>query len=517
MTRPLPNHERPNILLITSDQHRGDAYGFEGAPIHTPHLDAMARQGTRFSACITPNVVCQPARASMLTGLLPLTHGVHDNGIELEEEAASGGFAAELARAGYATTFIGKGHFSTYYTHAPTQRPENVAGSALYGRDWRGPYMGFDQVDMMLIGHNYWLPERAPRGLHYEAWYHGDGQGDLKDRLYRQRGGDDGSAAQTHHSCLPPVWHNSSWIGDRTVELLREHKRSGGKPFCAWASFPDPHHPFDAPLPWSLLHRPEDMRLPAHRTRDFDRRPWWHRAATETPPGVSGEMGRVRREYSRIEPQSDEQLRHMIANYYGMISLIDHNVGRILTTLDELDLSANTLVIFTSDHGEWLGDHGLVLKGPMFYEGLLRVGMVMRGPGVPAGKVVHDPVSTLDLAATMGDFAGHDIPAARHSRSLRPLLEDRQSREFAYSEWKLGAGRCGVALDLRAVRTRDAKLTLELGSNAGELYVLSEDPSEMHNRFDDPACKGLRDALTDMIHARPDDERDPLPQPIGTA
>jgi len=509
--------KRPNILLITSDQHRGDAYGFEGTGVHTPHLDLMARQGTRFSTCITPNVVCQPSRASMLTGLLPLTHGVHDNGIELDEAIADQGFAGSLGRGGYDTTFIGKAHFSTYHTHQPSQRPENVAGSALYPESWKGPYMGFDKNELMLIGHNYWLPDRAPRGRQYEQWYRNDGLADLKDALYKQKGGEDGGAAQTHHSLLPPVWHNSTWVGDRAVELLRDHKRNGQRPFCAWVSFPDPHHPFDAPLPWSLLHTPQSIRLPQHRTRDFEHRPWWHRAAVETPPGQQGEMGRVRREYSRIEPQTDEQLRHMIANYYGMIALIDHNVGRILTTLDELGLSDDTIVVFTSDHGEWLGDHGLVLKGPMFYEGLLRVGMIVKGPGVPAGKVVADPVSTVDLAATFADYAQVENAAARHSSSLRPLMEGDARRDFAYSEWKLGPARCGVALDLRAVRTQGAKLTLEMESGAGELYLLDEDPHEMRNRFDDPAYKGLRSELTDMIRSRPQDIMDPLPQPIGAA
>lgn len=508
---------RPNILLITSDQHRGDAYGFEGSTVRTPHLDLLASQGTRFSACITPNVVCQPARASILTGLLPLTHGVHDNGIDLDEDIADRGFAGTLGRAGYSTAFIGKAHFSTYFTHEPTTRPENVAGSALYGDGWNGPYMGFDRVEMTLMGHNYWLPERPPRGRSYERWYHADGLGGLKDELYKRREGDDGGAAQTHHSALPPAWHNSSWIGDRAVEFLRDHKRSSTKPFCAWVSFPDPHHPFDAPLPWSLLHPPESIKLPAHRTLDFDKRPWWHRAATESSPGISGEMKRVRQEYSRIAPQSDQQLRHLIANYYGMIALIDHNVGRILSVLDELDLSRDTIVIFTSDHGEWLGDHGLVLKGPMFYEGLLRVGMLMRGPGIPAGKVVQDPVSTLDLAATIGDYSGTPITAASHSASLRPLLDATGGRSHAYGEWQLGPNRCGVALDLRVVRTGNAKLTLELGSGAGELYLLDQDPHEMENRYDDPACRGLREELTDMIHSRPKDIRDPLPQPIGSA
>jgi arylsulfatase A-like enzyme len=127
-------------------------------------------------------------------------------------------------------------------------------------------------------------------------------------------------------------------------------------------------------------------------------------------------------------------------------------------------------------------------------------------------------VSTIDLAATFGDVAGVPMPSAAHSRSLRPLMErDDQERDHAFSEWRLGAQRCGVALDLRAVRTRDAKLTLELGSGAGELYDLREDPHECVNRFDDPAHRGLRDELMQRLMSRPDDVRNTLAAPVGPA
>jgi arylsulfatase A-like enzyme len=291
---------RPNILLVMSDQHRGDAYGFEGRRVHTPHLDLMARQGTRFGACITPNVVCMPARCSVLTGLLPLTHGVHDNGIDLDETLGRQGFAGSLARAGYRTHFIGKAHFSSNHSYGnrPTGRCENIPSAAQFPPPWQGPYMGFDRVEMMQLGHNYWLPEPPPGGLHYERWYQADGLGPFRDGLYRQHAGAPVHAAQTHSSALPTAWHNTTWVGDRTVELLREQgrrQRAGdGTPLCAWVSFADPHHPFDAPLPWSLLHRPEDVDLPPHRARDLERRPWWHRAALENTPGGTPETRKIR-------------------------------------------------------------------------------------------------------------------------------------------------------------------------------------------------------------------------------
>lgn len=512
MPSPTPRR-RPNILLITSDQQRADCYGFEGRKVKTPHLDLLARQGTRFSACITPNVVCQPSRASILTGMLPSTHGVSDNGIDLPAAVGEAGFAGVLSRAGYATGMIGKAHFATYLTFQPTGSPECVDSSADFPPPWAGPYMGFGRADMMLLGHNYWLPFRPPRGLQYERWYHADGLGDLKDRLYA------GYAPrtptpQTCHSQLPPAWHNSTWIGDRTIDFIRANR---DRPFCAWASFPDPHHPFDAPEPWSRLHHPDEVDLPPERRRDFDRRPWWHRAAVETTPALSGELLRMRKEYSRIPELSDGQLRELTANYYGMISLIDHNVGRILAELQDQGLADDTIVIFTTDHGDWLGDHGLVLKGPMMYDGLLRVGMIVRGPGVQAGRVVPHPVSTLDLYATINDYAGVDAPA-HDSRTLRPLVESDGTRDYAYNEWDLRAGRVGVALDLRTVRTRRHRLTLEANSQAGELYDFQEDPHEMVNRFDDESHAHVRRELLDMIAEQnaPGRPRPKLPV-VGTA
>ncbi len=190
-------------------------------------------------------------------------------------------------------------------------------------------------------------------------------------------------------------------------------------------------------------------------------------------------------------------MRALIANYYGMIALIDHQVGRIRIALRDLGLDRNTLIVYSTDHGDWLGDHGLLLKGPMAYEGLLRVGLLFEGPGVPQGKVVADPVSTLDLPATFCDYAGATLPGPVHSRSLRPLVEtDTASRDFALSEWDLRASRCGVDLALRTVRTRSQKLTLELNSAAGELYDLEDDPQEMQNRFGDPAYAGAQRELT---------------------
>lgn len=506
---------RPNLLLITADQHRGDCFGFEGRKVKTPHLDLMARQGTRFSSCITPNVVCMPARASMLTGLLPRTHGVWDNGVDIETETAEQGFAGTLSKAGYRTAFIGKAHLSTMHTYEPTGRPECVQSMTDYGPDWTGPYMGFEHVELVVMGHNRRKPEPPPSGMHYDRFFYGDGLGDWKWDLYKAALPPVTDAVQTHHSALPPAWHNSTWVGDQAVDWIRDHK---DEPFCAWVSFPDPHHPFDAPEPWSRMHHPDEVDLPEHRVRDLENRPWWHKASLEGTPQLRDQaMLQHRAKNSRVPEQSDAQLREIIANYYGMTSLIDHNVGRILIQLQKLGLDENTIVIYTSDHGDWLGDHGLILKGPMFYEGLLRVGCIVKGPGVPEDKVVEEPVSTMDLGATFLDYADAAPPRELNGRSLKPLVEKaNESRDFAYNEWKLHPSRTGIDLDLRCVRTKAMKLTLELGSGAGEMYDLSEDPAETRNVFDDPAYAKRRKELEEMIASRPADEVE-LREPVGMA
>ncbi|MGI9524608.1 MAG: sulfatase-like hydrolase/transferase, partial [Hyphomicrobiaceae bacterium] len=337
---------------------------------------------------------------------------------------------------------------------------------------------------------------------------------DEKNALYRENAGETHGAAQTWHSKLPVAWHNSTWTADRAIDWL---KRKRDQPFMTWISFPDPHHPFDCPEPWSRLHHPDEVDIPRHRERDLDNRPWWHRAVLDTAPTGTKKNAEIRKAYSRISPQRDEQLREIIANTYGQIALIDHQVGRILITLDELRLRDNTVVIYSSDHGDWLGDHGLVLKGPMHYEGLHRVGMIVRGPSIAAGQTISAPTSTIDVGPTLFDYAGCEAMQTQHGQSLRPLLEtDQGRREYAYSEWELHPNRAGVALSLRTVRTQTAKLTVDQISGDGELYDLANDPDEMANRFHDPDYKALKDQLLGYIARRPNDIG-PVNEPVGMA
>lgn len=519
--------KRPNIVLITSDQQRWDCFGFGPRLVRMPNVERLARRGARFDCCMTPNPLCQPARASILTGQLPLTHGVVDNGIDLDPAYGENGFASRLSRAGYSTSKIGKAHLSSKATFAPTGTPECQYSSVNYGEEWFGPYMGFNHVELMVVGHFSRvappqhisrMPFEPPHGLHFERWFASRGEnGEARSLWMDSTDGKGLQAPQTWNSALPSEWHTTEWVTARTIARLREEAESED-PFCMWVSYPDPHHPFDCPAPWNTLYRPEDVDLPAHRDRDLDSRPWWH----QTLYGESEEIGYEqfgsktgKQKVARMNPPTEAELRAITANYYGMIAYLDHGVGRVLSALRDLGLEEDTIVIYTSDHGELLGDHGMMLKGPTLYEGLMRVGMVMAGPGIEENIVVTDPVSTLDLAATFYEMAGLERPDDIQSRSLCGVINGTERRDFAYGEWNAREERYGVGLELRVVRTERHKAIFELKSGAGELYDLETDPNELVNLYDDPAVRDIRERMRAIVEARPGSVRDPLPEPSG--
>ena len=509
---------QPNILFITTDQQRKDCYGFRGRGVRTPHLDALARRGTDFRNCITPSPVCQPARAAILTGLLPVSNGAADNGIDLDPDLAEQGFAGHLGRAGYQTGLIGKAHFSTKATFAPTGRAECATSSADFGPDWAGPYMGFDHVELALFGK--WFPERPalrpPHGQHYEHWFFETVGGEEGYAMWADKRRPSTGAHQTWNSALPVAWHPSSWIGDRSVEFLRCRDRT--KPFMLWSSFGDPHHPFDCPEPWASLHNPDEVDLPEHRTLDLERRPWWHKAVLEGDPKLDDPvLKRFRKSGTRVLNQSEEQLRDMTSNYYGMISLIDHNVGRILAYLAETGELENPYIFFTSDHGDFLGDHGLYLKGPMLYEGLVNVGLIAAGPGIAAGQTNETVVSTLDLASTFSDIAGAAIPGTWEGNSLRPLFSGAPTSrpDHAFCEWRVGESRCVVPLRLTCVHDGRFKLTFEAISQIGELYDLAKDPDELSDLWDTEAARDAQERLMGLIRERNAEALQDFADPVG--
>jgi arylsulfatase A-like enzyme len=491
-----------NVLLITTDQQRADSIGAYGNPVcQTPNLDRLAAAGTRFTACRTQDPFCQPARATILTGQYPSTHGVTFNGIDLPLDAEEQSVATTFGRAGWNTGFLGKAHFASTYPFFPTGRLESVEGSASMDPDWVGPHFGFDYNQLLLFGHNMriapmmgqwtWCFGPAPFGLHYGQYISRDGVEKATERLRLMQPEAAGAMwdhTQTWRNALPEEDHPTTWVADRTIDWLKQQAASG-EPFFGWSSFTDPHHPMDPSGRWFDLYSPADVAevMPERRTDEFDDKPPLHRMWTQ---GARG------RDFEWANPGggtlTDPELAKMIAAYYGMVSQLDWNIGRILETLDELGLADDTLVLFTTDHGELLGDHQMIFKGPMHYEGLLRVALIARGPGFEAGATVDDPVGTIDLAPTMLEAAGLPLPDHLEGRSLL----DRP-REWVLTEDDFNVM---IRVPLRTVTTDRYKLTRWLDApDTGELYDLHDDPGEFVNRWADPGLAAVRDDLLSLL------------------
>jgi arylsulfatase A-like enzyme len=480
--------------LITTDQQRADTLGVEGSPLGaTPRLDAFAAQGTRFSAARTQNPLCQPARATILTGTYPSTHGVTCNGIDLAADATARSVATLLGNAGYSTAMFGKAHFATSFPFLPTGQVESVEGSARVAADWHGPYFGFDHVELTLFGHNLriadlmgrwnWSFGPPPFGLHYARYLFRDGDERGYERIglmQPEAAGMEWNHRQTWPNQLPEEEHLTTWTADRACEWLRD----ADGPFFGWVSFTDPHHPMDAPAPWCDRYAPEDVLEVLHEVHpeELDDKPPIHKLLSQ---GARGRQLEWANPGGATLTRKD--LAAMTAGYYGMVAQLDHAIGRVLDTLEARGLADDTLVIVTTDHGEFMGEHQMIFKGPFGYDSLLRVPLLVRGPNVPVGNVVTDPVGTIDLAPTMLAAAGVDTPDWVEGRALLdgPREWVLTENDFSVVAW----------LPLRTITTERYKLHRYLEAPFGELYDLQEDPGELVNRFEDPAYASIRSDL----------------------
>jgi len=446
----------PNILLILCDELRADALGYSGNPvIHTPNIDRLARDGAALTQCMVTQPTCTPSRASILTGCYPSALRSRMVGCVTPDDPRF--LPRVLAHNGYHTASIGK-------LHLVPQRAEPEAVEHTLSA--RREYYGFQAVDLVnghgdqCFGSQYtqWLENQVP---------------DWKARLDQRRKLDTGLDAFTWE--LPPEVHSSNYIADRAVEFLRN---AGDKPFFLHVSFPDPHYPFVAPEPYASMYEPAAMPTPLPPVTASSDLPPLHYDVyfnRRDKPQRDHVIGTPPRDYFRCSTADWQQVK---ATYYGMISLLDHHVGRILATLDSTGLAENTLVVFLSDHGDYLGDHGFYGKG-LHYDSVLRVPLILRGPGVIPGQTIDSITSTLDVAPTLLDFARVSEPEGIQGVSMRPLLtkEARALRDAALTENDDDS----VPMRMRTLTTARWKLTVYATQAYGELFDRRNDSAEMIN------------------------------------
>jgi len=449
-----------NILLILSDQQRADTLGFVGrTPCRTPHLDRLAAEGTAFDRAITPSPICLPARSAIFTGRYPHQTGMMDNDDVLAVEPT---LLARLREAGYALDYAGKWHLG-----------EEVMPQ------WLDRFAGEDPQEYAGWCTDQGLPDGWP----------------LNDSATRTERTPHMSIPATAVNPIPPEKTNDAWIADLAIDLLRSRDRT--RPFFLTCSFNGPHPPFKIPEPYYGMYDPELIAEPANFRPPFD----------EPRPNRESFYRQLWNDHG----EEWSAWRKSVAVYWGFVSLIDDQVGRLLNALDDERLSDDTLVIFASDHGELLGQHGLWHKFHA-YEEALRVPLIVRLPGrVAAGVRSRAGTSLIDIPATMLALSGLDVPPELGGVDLRPALAgdaDWETDRLLYSEHKpLGAWH--GAVDWRMVTDNRLKYTWNRTAE-DELYDLSADPYEMANRIDDADLADQRRRLRAALDTWMRDTDDPL-------
>lgn len=477
-----------NILFITSDQQHYNTLGCLNPEIDTPNLDRLARQGTRFDRAYTVNPTCTPTRATMITGKFPSQHGAWTLGTKLPESEQTVGDL--LMAAGYRTALVGKAHFQPIGTteEFPSLESMGILQDLEFWRGFDQVFYGFDHVELARNHTNEYLV-----GQHYALWLEEKGCDNWRDYFLPPTGRMDKQARWRWD--IPEEYHYNAWIAERTNALMDEFQAED-KPFLLWASFFDPHPDYFAPEPWDTMYDDRPLTVPALVPGEHDRNPPHFGLTQQKDADFSPwqESGFGIHGMHAHTHYNEEEIRKNMSVYYGMVSLMDKYIGRILDHLEAKGLSENTLVVFTTDHGHFFGQHGLHHKGPFMYEDMIRVPLIARLPGqIPAGQVEQGIQSLVDLAPTFLAYAGQPVPRSMTGINQLPSWtgEAPHSRTHAIVEHHHEP----TTIHLRSYVDGRYKITVYMNHSYGELFDLQEDPQELHNLWDEPAHAALKQEL----------------------
>ena len=476
---------KPNILWICTDQQRFDTLGCYGNPyVHSPNIDRLAENGVLFENCYSQSPVCTPSRASFLTGRYPRTTRCRQNGQDIPPDEKL--ISRLLQDEGYVCGLSGKLHVSRCNPSAtPGTEPRIDDGYDEF--HWSHD----PRSDWATNEYHHWLRERGVE-YHVES-YNGS--------PYVQAG-------------MPAEVHQATWCAEKAINFI--HAANGKtSPWLFSINIFSPHHPFDPPLEYlqPYLGRLDELPLPNYTLGELDDKPGVqqndHRRAYNTP-GLfpASEM-------------TDTEHRLVRAAYWAMCDLIDAQVGRMVEALEQTGQLENTIVIFMSDHGEMLGDHGIYLKGPYFYEEAIHVPLIVSMPGtIPAGVRNSDLFELVDLAPTLLEAAGAPIYAGIQGHSVWKTLtgadDPPAARDDIYCEYyNAMPWHKSPTAQATMVRTQQHKLIAIHGLDEGELYDLAADPNETTNLWDSPEYAAVKLTLLKRLVDRMAWTVDPLPPRVA--
>ncbi len=436
----------PNVLWICTDQQRHDTINALGNPhARTPHLDRFIGQGVSFDNAFCQSPVCAPSRASFLTGRYPRATRCRQNGQSIPPDEIL--VSKIFSDAGYRCGLAGKLHLAS----CSDGKVEDRTADGYHDFHWSH----HPQPDWPENAYTQWLEEKGT------SW----------DEIYGPK------ITPYVYSGAPAELHQTTWCAEKTVEFIRANQE---RPWFFSFNCFDPHHPFDPPPEYLERYDFDQMPLPKNHPEEEAQQTSYQKKDREWAHDSPGEF--------HTSAMSTEDHRQVYAANLAMVELIDDQFGRILAALEETGQAENTFVVFMSDHGEMLGDHGIYFKGPHFYDCATRVPLVVRWPegSVRSNLRAGGLVELLDLAPTMLEAAGLEIPSRMQGNSLLPVLRGESDpsriRERVYSEYYNSwthKDAYGTML-----RTETEKIVVYHGTDQGELYDLAADPDEFHNLWD---------------------------------
>lgn len=459
---------RRNVLIIHTDQQRYDSLGCTGNPyVDTPNIDRLAAEGTLCTRHIAANPVCTPSRCSLMTGLYPPGHGSWANGIGLarrcnERLATTDRWAREaesiipeiptiadrFADAGYRTAAFGKLHLTPNQAHESYGYGESFAMWKDGAKDdWHGPYYGFQHVEMTK-GHG----EAPCRQGHYAVWFREHFPGICGQVVEHQKAKVPAGKAPVYQSVIPAGAHHSNWLAERFAAYVDQ---TGGNstPFFAFIGFPDPHHPICPSFDLAQRYEQSDVLPPVD--------PEGHKTFHMT-------------HLQDVRDFSEEDRKNVRRYTNAMVKGIDLAVGKIVAALEQRGILDDTVVVFTSDHGDFLCDHGLLQKENICARPLVHIPCILRAPGHGLPATWDQPMSNVDVLPTVMSLAGLEPPASIDGRDVsQEMLNGGSHQVFAYAFHE------AVEYQNLALYDGDWKLLHYPHGNRTELYDLASDPDEM--------------------------------------
>lgn len=457
--------DRPNILLITTDQQRVDTIGAYGSThVRTPNIDRLAGSSVVFERAYVQNTVCIPSRACIQTGRYTHQHGVRymesmiDTTPGLPDHEKT--FMDHLREAGYTTGATGKIHMM--------------------------PERGFDYLEIVGGKGARWTQSTGqdigpgPLGAQYAAWLNEKHPGGY-EAIYEQRR----RPEYKQFKCsivndLPLDEYVETYILEKSIEFIEQPRDN---PFFLWCGFCGPHGPHDPPASHADLYPFEEIALPDTWETDLSDRPSFLRGRSPRPPMTSDE---------------EAVMRRYMSYYFCLVTLIDEYVGKLVEVLEQRGMLENTLILYTSDHGEMLGDFARFGKGN-FYEPVVRVPLIGRPPGGCEPHHTEGLVEVMDIAPTILDYAGIEAPSEMQAKTFRPTLEGAEGgHEAVLSEYTSNDRR----INGKCLVTQRYKYVLWDTEDGGEFYDLQEDPRELRNLYHDPAYRDVRDEHGEILLKR---------------